>query len=70
MKEKLGQALYYRCLKYQASNLSRLYEYFDVVELEDPSEDSDHALEEANVVCAPLGYTFGKAKIEKQEICR
>ena len=65
MKEKLGQALYYRCLKYQPSNLSRLYEYFDVVELEDPSEDSDQVLEEANVVCAPLGYTFGKVKIEK-----
>jgi len=64
LKEKLGQALYYRCLNYQPSNLSRLFEYFDVVELEDPSEDADQILEEANVVCAPLGYRFDKTKIQ------
>lgn len=57
--------LYYSILQYQRDTLSLLHENFEVIELENPSYDSDEVLETVDVALAPLGYYFGKEKIDK-----
>lgn len=57
--------IYYNILKYQKDNLVLLNKYFEVIVLEDPSKDTDSLLENADVCLAPLGYFFGKDKIDK-----
>lgn len=57
--------LYYSMLQYQRDTLALLNENFDVIELENPSFDSDDLLATVDVALAPLGYYFGKEKIDK-----
>jgi len=57
--------IYYSILKYQQKNLQLLNEKFDVVELHDPSEDTDEILADAAVILAPLGYKVDQEKIDR-----
>lgn len=57
--------LYYTMLQYQSDTLALLNESFEVTKLENPSCDSDEVLASADVALAPLGYYFGKEKIDK-----
>lgn len=57
--------LYYSMLQYQRETLALLHENFDVIELENPSRDTDEVLATVDVVLAPLGYYCGKEKIDK-----
>lgn len=57
--------LYYSMLQYQRETLALLNENFEVIELENPSCDSEEALATVDVALAPLGYYFGKEKIDK-----
>ena len=59
------RALYYRILKYQPANLERLASLFDVVELDDPRQDTDEVLSSADVLFAPLGFMVDKAKMDR-----
>ncbi len=61
-KEKF---IYYSILKYQPENLKILREKFDLVTLKNPNFDTDQLLSNASIILAPLGYFFGKAKIDK-----
>jgi len=56
--------LYYQILSYQPENLQRLNKEFRVITLPDPSHDTPQILQQANVILAPLGYYFGKEKID------
>ncbi|MBN3041156.1 MAG: hydroxyacid dehydrogenase, partial [Candidatus Omnitrophica bacterium] len=42
-----------------------LKDNFKVIELEDPSDDSNHILSEAEIILAPLGYYLNKEKIDQ-----
>lgn len=57
--------LYYRLLTYRQENLQRLHEHFDVVERESPLEDDDDLLAGLEACCAPLGYDFDAAKMDR-----
>ncbi len=59
------RALYYRILEYQSANLERLASLFDVVELDDPRQDTDEALADADVLFAPLGFMVDKDKMDR-----
>lgn len=59
------KAIYYRVLQYQPENLARLRELFDVIELEDPSHDSDAALAQAEILFAPLGFAVDDSRMER-----
>lgn len=58
-------ALYYRILQYQPSNRALLDACFDVTELDDPRQDTDAALDRAEVLFAPLGYNVDEAKMRR-----
>lgn len=55
--------LYYSMLQYQPDTLALLHENFEVIELANPSCDTDEVLASVNVILAPLGYLCGKDKI-------
>ena len=57
--------LYYDILQYHPSVLERMHEKFEVVSLADPRHDTDDVLAEIDVVLAPLGFPFDKAKIDR-----
>lgn len=57
--------VYYRILKYQPENLRLLRKNFRVINLPDPGADTAKILSQADVVLAPLGYYFGKEKIDQ-----
>lgn len=57
--------LYYSMLQYQPKTLALLHERFDVVELENPSQDTEELLASIDVVLAPLGYYVGRDKIDR-----
>lgn len=57
--------LYYSILQYQKDTLALLKEHFEVIELDNPSCDTDEVLATIDVALAPLGYYFGKDKIDK-----
>ncbi len=57
--------LYYTMLQYQRESLALLQEHFEVIELDNPSCDSDELLAVVDVALAPLGYYFGPEKIDK-----
>jgi phosphoglycerate dehydrogenase-like enzyme len=59
------RAVYYSILSYQPSNRALLDEAFDVIELRDPSFDSDAVLADCEICFAPLGYRFDAAKIDR-----
>jgi D-3-phosphoglycerate dehydrogenase len=56
-------ALYYRILKYQPENLALLHRHFDVMELDDPRQDTADLLARVNVLFAPLGFAVDAEKI-------
>jgi D-3-phosphoglycerate dehydrogenase len=56
--------LYYKMLKFRPENISFLADNFEVMELENPSEDTPEILARMDVVFAPLGYFFDKEKID------
>jgi D-3-phosphoglycerate dehydrogenase len=58
-------ALYYRILQYQPSNRALLDARFEVTELDDPRQDTDAALDRAEVLFAPLGYNVDEAKMRR-----
>lgn len=62
---KKSRLLYYSMLQYQEETRAFLQEHFDVIELADPSHDTDEILASVDVVLAPLGYRVGKEKIDK-----
>lgn len=57
--------LYYSILKYQNDNLKFLNDKFTLVEIENPSLDTDDILNNVDVILAPLGYKLDKNKIDK-----
>lgn len=57
--------LYYTMLQYQQETLALMHKRFDVIELENPSQDTDEVLASVDVVLAPLGYYIGQEKIDK-----
>jgi D-3-phosphoglycerate dehydrogenase len=57
--------LYYDVLQYQPSTLERLARHFALRRLPHPGADTDEALQSVEVVMAPLGYPFDRAKIER-----
>ena len=59
------KAMYYEILHFEPDNLALLGDHFDLIELPDPRHDSDQALAEINVYCAPLGYRVDGAKLDK-----
>lgn len=58
-------ALYYRILQYQPENLKFLHEHFQVIELADPGADRQEILAKVDLCFAPLGYYFGRDKMEQ-----
>lgn len=64
MKNK-KKVIYYDVLQYHEKNIQKLYKHFDIVILSDPSYDTPKILLEADMVFAPLGYSFDKEKINK-----
>lgn len=65
MKVAKPKFLYYSIAQYQQDSRRLLAENFEVVELPDPSHDSDEVCAEIDVALAPLGYYFGREKIDK-----
>lgn len=62
MKPKL---LYYQILQYQEANIDWMNGLFDVMTVNDPREDTDSLLQQAEGVFAPLGFLVDEAKIER-----
>jgi len=61
MKKSL---LYYRILNYQPANLELLKKQFNVILLNNPDYDTEKILADVDVILAPLGYFFGREKID------
>jgi phosphoglycerate dehydrogenase-like enzyme len=61
----MSTVLYYDILSFQPQNLATLEASFRVLRLPDPSFDTKEILEQAEVIFAPLGYYFGREKIEQ-----
>lgn len=59
------RAVYYRILGYQPENLSLLHASFDVIELDDPRQDTDQILADAEVLFAPLGFQVDADRIRR-----
>jgi D-3-phosphoglycerate dehydrogenase len=57
--------LYYEVLQYQEENLRLLHEKFKVLTLPDPTYDTPFILTQADVILMPLGFFFGKEKIDQ-----
>lgn len=55
---------YYDLLRYQPENLALLAEHFQVEAVSSPDEDRPADLSRIHVVIAPLGYLWGKEKID------
>ncbi len=62
-------ALYYSILQYQPENLKFLHEHFQVIEIVDPDADREKILAEVDLCFAPLGYYFGRDKMERCPRC-
>lgn len=58
------RAIYYRILGYQAEPLALLRRTFDVVELNDPRDDSPAIVGDAVVLTAPLGFPVTAERME------
>lgn len=61
----LPTALYYSILQYQPENLKFLREQFQVIEILNPVADTDDILSKIDLCFAPLGYYFGRTKMER-----
>lgn len=66
LKNKMKKAtlIYYHILHYQPENIKLLNENFAVISLPDPLHDTADVLKRADVVLVPLGYYFGREKID------
>ena len=58
-------AVYYRMMQYQPENLALLRSHFELLELDDPRQDSDAVLMRADVLFAPLGFRVDAAKMAR-----
>jgi len=58
-------ALYYRILEYQPENLGLLRDRFDLIELDDPREDTDKVLARTELLFAPLGFMVDAEKMDR-----
>lgn len=58
-------AVYYSVLKYQPENRRRLDDCFKVIELPDPSYDTEVVLRQADVLFAPLGFRVDASKMDR-----
>lgn len=65
MSSQKPKAIYYKILQYQASNLAKLENNFDLITLDTPSADSSDILAEADLCFAPLGYFVDEEKMAK-----
>jgi D-3-phosphoglycerate dehydrogenase len=59
------RAIYYRVLGYQPENVSLLQATFDVTALDDPRQDTDQILADAEVLFAPLGFQVDADRIQR-----
>jgi D-3-phosphoglycerate dehydrogenase len=57
--------IYYKILCYQPENIKLLKENFELLCLKDPGDDTLDFIEKAHVILAPLGFRFGKDKIDQ-----
>ncbi len=57
--------LYYSLLSYQPENVALMRANFDVVERTDPRDDDDETLATLDACCAPLGFPFDAAKMDR-----
>lgn len=62
---KLYNLLYYSILNYQHDNLEYIKNNFNLIELNNPTLDSDEILSKVDVLLVPLGYIIDKDKIDK-----
>lgn len=58
------RAIYYRVLSYQAEALRLLHQYFDVVELDDPRDDTPELMKTADVLTAPFGHPLTAVRMD------
>ena len=58
------RVLYYEMLRFQPESLALLRRHYDLVVLPNPDHDTAAVLGEISVVFAPLGYFWGKEKID------
>lgn len=56
----MKKALYFEILNYKKENLDLLYDNFEVVRLNNPSQITPDILKDISVIFAPLGYFFGE----------
>lgn len=56
----MKKALYFEILNYKKENLDLLYDNFEVVRLNNPSQITPDILKDVSVIFAPLGYFFGE----------
>lgn len=64
MTNSQKKLLYYNILQYQPENIDLLNKHFNVISLENPNSDSPDILNSIHVAIAPLGFYFGKDKID------
>jgi D-3-phosphoglycerate dehydrogenase len=61
----MKKLLYYKMLNFQPANLKLLEDNFEILTLENPTQDKDEILEKVEVAFAPLGFQFNQEKIDK-----
>lgn len=61
----MGKAVYFKMLEYTLDNLDLLRSKFDLLVLNTPHDLTDHVLDDAEVLFAPLGYRFDAALLKK-----
>lgn len=57
--------IYFKILKYQKENLNLMCKYFDVIELDDPSYNTEKLLNKVNILSAPLGFYIDGQYMDK-----
>jgi len=57
--------LYYEVFDFQPDTMRYMEDYFNIVILESPEQDTDEILESVEVCFAPMGFLFDRSKIEK-----
>ncbi|MEW6614447.1 MAG: NAD(P)-dependent oxidoreductase [Thermodesulfobacteriota bacterium] len=57
--------LYYEVQDFQKGTLDYINRHFDIVKLPDPNHDTEDILREATIIFAPMGFVFGREKIDK-----
>ena len=57
--------LYYTILQYEDTVICLIKKHFNIINLKDPMYDTDEVLEKIEIALAPLGFPFGKEKINR-----